>query len=88
MVYLSKEYLMEILLLSYISEILKTEILDEIGLRDFAFPSNIPLSEIRESERQFVIDTFGSRAVGDAYLNDAKIKAHMLYNKYIIAGSE
>ena len=101
MVHLSKEYSMEVLL-SYIEfiqfqkyvtdrlqdEKLRSEVLDKTKLTDFEFPANIPLSEIIESEQQIVIDVSDSVDVNDMLLNEAKIKAHKLYNKYIDTGSE
>lgn len=95
MVHLSKEYSMEILLSfiemnqyqQHIAEQMKHEISDNINL--FNFADNIPKSEIirfqgKTDDIVMVIDTDGE----DTFLDNAKIKAHKLFNKYIKQGSE
>ena len=55
----------------------------KLGLNEF--PPNIPQSEIVEDNKLIlVIDMAGE----DTFLDNAKIKAHKLWKKYIMPGSE
>ena len=99
MVHLSKEYSMEILLSyielnqfqSYLIENIKSE-LEQVSMDIIdvvTFPDNIPQSEIIYGEKELIlVDTISGNHKDDPFLDNAKIKAHRLYKKYIKQGSE
>ena len=96
MVHLSKEYSMELLLSyiemtqfqKYIAKYMKDHDCDvkDIDIALPNFPDNIPMSEIIEAEEEIVI--VGDTDSDDRFIDNAKIKAHKIYNKYIRQGSE
>ena len=54
------------------------------------FPANIPLSEIIEGKEEIIIEFESDTDINDdgGFIDNAKIKAHKLYNKYVKIGSE
>ena len=96
MIHLSKEYSMELLLSyieitqfqQYIAEQMEPSQLKGAGIHLIVFPSNIPQSEIIECKEEFTIQAESEMDRDDIFINNAKIKSHKLYNKYIKSGSE
>ena len=96
MVHLSKEYSMEILLsfieFNQFQKYIRTqmerngiEIPDGIELSEF--PANVPKSQIVEGTADDIVMIIDSNK-DDTFIDNAKIKAHQLYQKYVKPGSE